>query len=264
MSLRTRLLGAVVVVAATSVAQPPEAAGHGRGGFHAGGFHPGAFPGNHFHTGAFAGNHFHPGAGHFGGFHGGSLGGFGFASGGFGFGGLGVGGWGHGSVAHGHHGWGRNNGGGNGGGGFGGGGGGGGGDGGGGYAVPYTSGPVYPDADELAALGSGAVGPYNFLNGLSPRTAPAGDASAAAARLTVTVPPDAALWFNSVLKEETGRVRVFQSPPLTPGEDYLYQVHARWTESGQTVHRIRMVRVQANEHVKVDLTQALPGDMTIP
>ncbi len=299
MSLRTRMLGAVVLAAAVSLAPPAEGHGHGgfhtgglrpggfhphavhpggfHGGFHGGGFHhPGAFPGGHVHPGGFHGDHFHAGAfpgGRFGGFHGGFHGGYpggfglahgGFGFGGFGFGGGGFGGWAHGGGHHhhqGHHRQGNNN---------GGGGGGGGGDGGGGYAGPSgysTSTPTYPDPGEYNSFASdnapAVAGPYNFIGGLTPQAAPAVDPAAAAAHLTVVVPPDAALWFNTVRKEETGAVRLFASPLLTPGEDYLYQVHARWSEGGQTIHRIRMVRVRANLQLKVDLTQAEPGDTTI-
>ena len=46
-----------------------------------------------------------------------------------------------------------------------------------------------------------------------------------------------------------------QSPPLTPGQDYTYEVHARWTDDGRTVDRTRKIHVRANALTEVDLTR---------
>jgi uncharacterized protein (TIGR03000 family) len=138
-------------------------------------------------------------------------------------------------------------------------------------AYPYvlSSGGVYD-------YGLNDYGPYDYGYGEAPAvdysaeyapqdtggpatTSPAPTDNAA--HLTVVVPPDAELWFNGVRMQETGPVREFVSPPMTPGQGYTYQVHARWTADGRTIDETRTVHVQANVQLEVDLTQAQPGDV---
>jgi uncharacterized protein (TIGR03000 family) len=76
-----------------------------------------------------------------------------------------------------------------------------------------------------------------------------------AAEVEITVPPDATLWFDGVLTRQTGARRGFVSPPLTPGQNYTYEVHARWTQDGRTVDRTRTIRVRANTQTEADLTR---------
>jgi uncharacterized protein (TIGR03000 family) len=83
-----------------------------------------------------------------------------------------------------------------------------------------------------------------------------------AAHLRVLVPPSAELWFEGKRMDLTGAERAFVSPALTPGKGYVYDVRARWTEDGKQIERARKVRVRANQHSEVDLTQAQAGDTT--
>jgi uncharacterized protein (TIGR03000 family) len=76
-----------------------------------------------------------------------------------------------------------------------------------------------------------------------------------AAHLQVRVPAGADLWFEGVKMPQTGAVREFVSPTLTPGKGYSYEVRARWTEEGRVVDRTRKVRVRANQWAEVDMTQ---------
>jgi uncharacterized protein (TIGR03000 family) len=57
------------------------------------------------------------------------------------------------------------------------------------------------------------------------------------AHVTVIVAPHAELWFNSTKVAGVGSRRQFYSPVLTPGQDYLYEVHARWTQGDYPVDR---------------------------
>jgi len=50
--------------------------------------------------------------------------------------------------------------------------------------------------------------------------------------VTVSVPADAEIWFQGTKMTATGSVREYQSPPLTPGHRYTYEVRARWNENG--------------------------------
>jgi uncharacterized protein (TIGR03000 family) len=76
------------------------------------------------------------------------------------------------------------------------------------------------------------------------------------AHLAVRVPPDAALWFDGFGTLQTGGERLFVSPPLAPGQDYTYEIRARWTEDGRPVDRVRTVHVRANTRAEVDMLRA--------
>jgi uncharacterized protein (TIGR03000 family) len=73
-------------------------------------------------------------------------------------------------------------------------------------------------------------------------------------RLTVRVPPDAQVWFENTLTTQRGAERDFQSPQLTPGRDYTYDIRARWRQDGRDVDQTRHVTVHAGSQVNVDFT----------
>jgi uncharacterized protein (TIGR03000 family) len=77
-----------------------------------------------------------------------------------------------------------------------------------------------------------------------------------AARIRVVVPPDAQVWFDDRMTQQTGSVRSFESPALTPGRDFSYDVKARWRgRDGKDVTQTRHVDVRANANVTVDFTR---------
>jgi uncharacterized protein (TIGR03000 family) len=133
-----------------------------------------------------------------------------------------------------------------------------------GYSYPYYdtypyawSSPTY-DGDYSNAYGYAApyygdsatsdVGSYQGFDSL----APVGDPSDNTAHLTVNVPANARVWFSGVLTTSTGPVREFQSPPLTAGHRYDYEVRARWNENGHEVTQTQHVPVTPGAHVRVD------------
>jgi uncharacterized protein (TIGR03000 family) len=69
------------------------------------------------------------------------------------------------------------------------------------------------------------------------------------ARLELRVPEDAAVWFGDVRTEQTGTRRQFESPPLTPGKEYVYAVRVVWQEAGKEVQESRDVTVRAGEQL---------------
>jgi uncharacterized protein (TIGR03000 family) len=73
-----------------------------------------------------------------------------------------------------------------------------------------------------------------------------------AARLTVRVPPNAQVWFEGSETTSRGAVREFQSPPLTPGSWYVYEIRARWNDSGHETTQTQKVEVSAGSHVTVN------------
>lgn len=76
-----------------------------------------------------------------------------------------------------------------------------------------------------------------------------------AAHIRLRVPPDAEVWFDGNKTKQTGEVRNFYSPQLTPGKTYVYNLRVRWKKDGQDKEATRKVRVQARESVPVDLTK---------
>jgi uncharacterized protein (TIGR03000 family) len=76
-----------------------------------------------------------------------------------------------------------------------------------------------------------------------------------AARIRLIVPADAQVWFGDMATRQTGAVRNFESPALTFGKSYTYDVKVQWTENGKEMTRRRAVGVSANSSVTVDFTQ---------
>jgi uncharacterized protein (TIGR03000 family) len=75
------------------------------------------------------------------------------------------------------------------------------------------------------------------------------------ANIRVLVPPGAKLWFDDQRTTQTGSDRLFETPSLTPGQDYHYSVKAQWRDQdGKDVALIRQVDVRANATVNVDFT----------
>jgi uncharacterized protein (TIGR03000 family) len=76
------------------------------------------------------------------------------------------------------------------------------------------------------------------------------------ARIRVLVPAGARVWVDNQETTQLGTDRSFDSPPLTPGKEYTYNVTARWNcPDGKEAVKTRQVDVQANAAVSVDLTQ---------
>jgi len=67
----------------------------------------------------------------------------------------------------------------------------------------------------------------------------------------MTVPADAEVWFDGTKTTTAGPVREYQSPPQTPGQQYTYEVKARWQENGREVTQTQQVDVSAGGHFEV-------------
>jgi uncharacterized protein (TIGR03000 family) len=76
------------------------------------------------------------------------------------------------------------------------------------------------------------------------------------ARLTVKVPANAQLSVqNQPMQQQSGPVRVMNSPPLQPGQTYHYTLKAQWDDNGHQTTQERAVNIQAGSDVTVDFTQ---------
>jgi uncharacterized protein (TIGR03000 family) len=221
---------------------PSQAAGHGGGG-HGGGGHGGGG----FHGGGFHGGGFHGGGFHGSGFRAGGWGGRGWGHyGGWGHRGYYGGGWGRGYYGGFYPGW---------------------------YGLglwdyPYYSYgygdyPSYPygvwnypnygysdssyDANEsVPSMGAGIASQYGTY-------APPASTDDTA-HVTVRVSADAQVWFENRPTTQRGAVREYQSPQLTPGKDYTYNIRARWQQDGRAIEQTRHVDVHAGSQVTVDFT----------
>jgi uncharacterized protein (TIGR03000 family) len=78
--------------------------------------------------------------------------------------------------------------------------------------------------------------------------------TAAPAHITVRVAPDGQIWFDDTATKQTGALREFESPPLTPGKTYSYDIRAQWRENGREVTQSRHIGVHAGGRVTVDFT----------
>jgi uncharacterized protein (TIGR03000 family) len=74
--------------------------------------------------------------------------------------------------------------------------------------------------------------------------------------LMAHLPEHAQVWFNNQPTKAQGKVRYFESPPLTPGKLYFYTVRVVWHENGKWVHQVERVPVQAGEMRCIYMTQA--------
>jgi uncharacterized protein (TIGR03000 family) len=83
-------------------------------------------------------------------------------------------------------------------------------------------------------------------------TAPAFDNQA---HIRVLAPASAQVWFENQPTTETGSVRQFVSPPLTPGKAFTYHMRAQWMQNGRAVNQVRNVDVFAGTNITVDFTR---------
>jgi uncharacterized protein (TIGR03000 family) len=73
--------------------------------------------------------------------------------------------------------------------------------------------------------------------------------------IRVQVPPDAEVWVEGQKMTLKGPVRFFESPPVTPGIEYVYHIRAHWKEGGQDIDEVREATVYAGSKVGIDFTR---------
>jgi uncharacterized protein (TIGR03000 family) len=113
---------------------------------------------------------------------------------------------------------------------------------------PYTYGSDWSSP----AYDSGYYGSYGYATPSYPDSySPAAAQPDTSARITLNVPEDAEIWFAGSKMMSPGSVREYQSPPLTPGIRYTYEVRARWNENGHEVTQTQQVEVTAEARANV-------------
>jgi uncharacterized protein (TIGR03000 family) len=128
------------------------------------------------------------------------------------------------------------------------------------YYPPYRSGRVVPYggysyAGLSASYYNGAY-TYDFLPSASYSYGAYSPTQDNVARIRLTVPADARVWFDNNTTKQSGEMRYFETPPLAPGRQYVYDVKVRWRDKdGKEVTRTRHLGVSANSTVSADFTR---------
>jgi uncharacterized protein (TIGR03000 family) len=71
------------------------------------------------------------------------------------------------------------------------------------------------------------------------------------AHVIVRVPAEAEIWVEGTKTTSTGPIREFESPPLTPGSPYTYDIKATWNENGHDVTQTQRFDVTAGAHINL-------------
>jgi uncharacterized protein (TIGR03000 family) len=79
------------------------------------------------------------------------------------------------------------------------------------------------------------------------------------ARVLITLPDDARLYFNGTAAAGNGSLRSFATPPLVPGHSYAYDLTAEVVRDGRIQRVTERIVVRAGEHTRVTLN---PGGLT--
>lgn len=106
------------------------------------------------------------------------------------------------------------------------------------YGDYYSGAPVYPPD-----YGSRTSA---YLN---PEIPP--PANTTTAHIRVLVPDGAKIWFNQDETSQTGSTRIFETPSLTPGKEYTYEVRARWRAGDRDVTDTKKVIFHSGDGVTV-------------
>jgi uncharacterized protein (TIGR03000 family) len=82
----------------------------------------------------------------------------------------------------------------------------------------------------------------------------------APARLIVNLPADARLTIDGRATTSTSARRVFRTPPLEQGRQFVYNLRAEFVHEGRTVTRSEQVTFRAGQEVSVSFE--VPGEVT--
>jgi uncharacterized protein (TIGR03000 family) len=120
------------------------------------------------------------------------------------------------------------------------------------YAPPTTSAAVYPPAVAAPATPqtevqsfypSAAAEQYGTLSTPLVGNRPV--------RINVSVPANGQVTFNGAKTMQGGAIRAFVSPPVAPGQDYYYDVTAKWQQGGREITRTQRLAVHAGDVINV-------------
>jgi uncharacterized protein (TIGR03000 family) len=131
-----------------------------------------------------------------------------------------------------------------------------------GYRTSYYSSPSYYSAPAYYSMPS-----YSYSRPVQYAVSTQVESGAPArghAQVRVLVPADAVVTFDGNATRQTGTDRLFVTPPLEAGRNYIYQIRAEWLESGQKVTRSVDRDIHAGDMINVDfLTQREGVDRSV-
>lgn len=116
-------------------------------------------------------------------------------------------------------------------------------------ASPYYY-AAYPSSFSGYYGSSGATGYYGPSTSTSLGERPA--------FIHLNVPSNAKVWFDGAPTNQTGTSRSFESPPLSVGRDYTYQIRIQWRRDGKDMNQTRQIDVRANDMINLTLDSS-PG-----
>jgi uncharacterized protein (TIGR03000 family) len=73
------------------------------------------------------------------------------------------------------------------------------------------------------------------------------------ANLRLLVPAVAKVMIGDYASSSTGEERMFETPPLTAGKTYSYQIKATWQDANREITRMAVANVEAGKETVVDL-----------
>lgn len=73
--------------------------------------------------------------------------------------------------------------------------------------------------------------------------------------LQMRVPANARIFFGDTPTDRMGTVREFVSPPINPGQDYVYDIRVQWDDNGKPMEQNRRVTVHAGDRISLDFTR---------
>jgi uncharacterized protein (TIGR03000 family) len=141
-----------------------------------------------------------------------------------------------------------------------------------GFYVPYYGSYAYPVAPTVIAYSGGGPESAATPPGTPPQTPPPPSGQSPgekppdnAGHLQLLVPENAEVLVEGTKLGQSGPVREFVSPPVTPGTRYTYKITVRYTDAkGKTVDDTRDIHFQANDWFTIDFTRPAPPIFTPP
>jgi uncharacterized protein (TIGR03000 family) len=89
-------------------------------------------------------------------------------------------------------------------------------------------------------------------------------AAEASAPIDLKVPEGAEVWFNGEKTTQTGSLRRFETPPLSPNTKCCYEVRVTWKTGGTAVSETRQLSFAAGESVRATFPAATASSETGP
>ena len=76
-----------------------------------------------------------------------------------------------------------------------------------------------------------------------------------AVTVRLQVPSGARVWVEGKETSQSGANRMFMSPSLEPGYEYVYHIRVQWNQNGETVERNREVTVHAGDFINLSIVK---------